>query len=80
MYPVSGSGLYKATGNTGVFTESSCSVPGIALCAPVSKTGVILRELQVLGGMLAKEMQNECVIKTETNAVKEKKTLFFFVQ
>lgn len=41
---------------------------------------LILRELQALRGTrtLTKEMQNECIIKIETNAVKEKKNTFFF--
>lgn len=68
----------KATGDNGTFAESFCPLPAIGLYASVIKTGVIFRELQALRGTqtLTKEMQNECIIKTETNAVKEKH--FFF--
>lgn len=72
----------KATGDTGTFAESFCPVPAVRLYASVIKTGVIFRELQALRGTqtLTKEMQNEYIIKTETNAVKEKHFFFFEIK
>lgn len=48
----------------------------------MSKTVVILGELQVLWRtqVLAKNMQNGCIIKTETHALKEKKDTFFEIK